>query len=52
MQHLTLGKNILKQLFHTYVILSQVMLHINAVDYKMWGITQQRLYECDVNKRR
>ena len=42
-------KNILRQLFHTYVILSQVGLHLNAIDYKIWGITQQRLYECCLN---
>ena len=52
MQHLTSGKTYLNNFFHTYIISSQVALHLNAVDYKMWGITQQRQCECDLNKRR
>ena len=42
-------KTYMDNLFHTLVTLSQVALHFNAVEYKILGIMQQRLYECCLN---
>ena len=49
MQHLTLRQNILNNLFHSLTYFSPIASDLNAVDYKIWGIMQQRVYECRLN---